>query len=289
MSRLYWHTPTRTAELLGAEYAWLHNLAGQPAEAAWALDRAGSLDRVQLILGWARAADGDGTTDLRKLLTEAKTHPHDAALRHRLVQTLQVRMRLSGLDLDVAGVRLNTGNVDLNTALAVGSDPMRLAAKIAAWGSQHAFIEGPDRAWAADIVDQGLAAGPFRKQLTSQAVPHGPKRTVELGWGDVLALLRERDDEPVVLSYSAGESFPNATIAGWEPPLDEDDEPVWDGWYELPAAEKWTRAMAGLRERRWWARLAPDTLAEVTFSLPVTVYDLLADDREDRVHRAATA
>ncbi|MFI6179803.1 hypothetical protein ACIA8R_29960 [Nonomuraea sp. NPDC051191] len=181
MSRLYWHTPTRTAELLGAEYAWLHNLAGGSAEAAWALDRTGSLDRVELILGWVRAADGDGIADLRKLLAEAKAHPDDAALRQRLVQTLQVRMRLSGLELEVAGVRLNTGNVDLNTVLAVGSDPMRLATKIAGWGSQHAFIEGPDRAWAADLIDQGLAAGPFRKQLISQAVPQGPKRTVELG------------------------------------------------------------------------------------------------------------
>ncbi|MFI6922510.1 hypothetical protein ACIBIZ_21395 [Nonomuraea spiralis] len=174
------------------------------------------------------------------------------------MQTLQVRMRLSGLDLEVAGVRLNTGNVDLNTTLAVGNDPMRLAAKIAAWGSQHAFIEGSDRAWAADIIEQGLAAGLYRKQLTSRVGPDGPERTVELGWKDVLALLRERDDEP-----------------------------VWDGWYELPAAEKWTRAMAGLRERRAWARLGPDTLAEVTFHLPVTVYDLLADDREERIRRAA--
>lgn len=44
--------------------------------------------------------------------------------------------------------------------------------------------------------------------------------------------------------------------------------------------------MGALRERRPWARLAPDTLTEVTFGPPVTIYDLFAPDRDERVRTA---
>ena len=36
-----------------------------------------------------------------------------------------------------------------------------------------------------------------------------------MGWENVAALLRNRDDAPVVCSYSVTDSFPNPTIARW--------------------------------------------------------------------------
>lgn len=39
MSRLFWHTPTRTAELLGSEYAWLRRLADGPTSTGTASSR----------------------------------------------------------------------------------------------------------------------------------------------------------------------------------------------------------------------------------------------------------
>lgn len=44
--------------------------------------------------------------------------------------------------------------------------------------------------------------------------------------------------------------------------------------------------MEALRVNRSWARLAPHTLTEVTFAEPITVYDLFAPDRDDRVRAA---
>lgn len=59
-----------------------------------------------------------------------------------------------------------------------------------------------------------------------------------------------------------------------------------DGWYDLPVAEQWQQAMGGLRADRPWAQLAPDNLATITFGPGVTVYDVLAPDRDDRVRVA---
>lgn len=46
-------------------------------------------------------------------------------------------------------------------------------------------------------------------------------------------------------------------------------------------------ALAGLRRKQPWARIAPDTLATSSFGPMVTVYDLFAPDRDERVRRAA--
>jgi hypothetical protein len=57
-------------------------------------------------------------------------------------------------------------------------------------------------------------------------------------------------------------------------------------WYELPTDERWRLGMAGLYWERPWAQLTPDTLAEVMFGPPVTVWDLFAPDRDERVRAA---
>lgn len=159
-----------------------------------------------------------------------------------------------------------------------------------------------------------MRSGIYRRGLWYADGPNLPKdKWSDQGWDQVAAFLRARDDEPVVLSYSAESGFPNSEIAGWEPPIDPDWRPDWavdsgldewlamddasradyareaamDGWYDLPAAERWEQSMAGLRRERPWARLSPDTLTEVYFHLPVTVYDLLATDRDERVRAAA--
>jgi hypothetical protein len=98
-------------------------------------------------------------------------------------------------------------------------------------------VEGPHRAWFADLAQEGLDQRVFRSQVNGGMT----------GWESVIDLLRGRDDEPVVTSYSVCDSFPNPETAGWKPVLDEDGEENWDAWYDLPDGEQWDTAMAGLR------------------------------------------
>lgn len=316
MSRLYFNSPSGTAELHGSEHAWLRNIALMPSAAAWDLDGLGHrLERAQEILAMVPTGGADDYLhdELRKALNAYRSDVFDAI--NRLVMALRTAMRASSLTFQVARVSLRSTNVDLNTALVAGSDPVRLAAKVTGWAESHAWVEGPDRAWLADIMDAGLKAGIYRRGFWYAGEVNGPKdRWSDQGWDEVTAFLRARDNEPVVLSYSVGDSFPNPKVTDWAPDIAPDWRPdwavegdgraEWDGygedervswrsdhafeaWAALPDAEQWELAMPGLRQKRPWARLSPETLADVYFHLPVTVYDLLAPDRDDRVRAAA--
>jgi len=301
MSRIYFHTPSGIAELRGSERAWLRSVAQGPAETAWDLDPHRDLERARTILALVpEVPDGPhGANYLHTYLRQAEAQeqankrayagwqpgqplagPTSHEPQQKLINALRTALRVDGLRMVVAGVDLHTANLDLNTALVAGSDPVRLAAKIDGWCESHCWVDGPDRAWLAGIIDQGLTAGLYRKGLWYSNTPDGPRdQWSDQGWGQVLELLRARDDEPVAMSYSVCDQFPNPEIAG--------QESAGDQWYDLPEGEQWQTAMDGLRRDRPWARLAPDTLAEVMFGLPVTVYDLLAPDRDDRVRAAA--
>jgi hypothetical protein len=318
MSRLHFNSPSGTADLHGSEFAWFRHIALSPASAAWDLDGLGGrLERAQEILAMMSADTLDGYLhdDLRKALDADRYGGDVFDAINRLVMSLRTALRASGLTFEVAGVRLRSTDVELNTALAAGSDPVRLAAKLNGWAESHAWVEGPDRAWLAKIIDDGLEAGIFRRGFWYAATADGLKdRWSNQGWDEVTAFLRARDDEPVVLSYSVGDSWPNPEVADWAPEVPADWRPDWatdgagraewdaysdderaswrndyalDAWAGLPDTEQWERALAGLRRHRPWARLSPATLAEVYFGIPVTVYDLLASDRDERVRAAA--
>ena len=95
---------------------------------------------------------------------------------------------------DHDGTPLRGFDLQLNTVLAFGSDPACLFARLDGQCELHAYVEAPHRAWLAAVIEAGRASGLYR---------------VGAGWEDVVALLRSRDDEPVVTSYSVTESFPS--------------------------------------------------------------------------------
>ena len=328
MSRVYWHSEQRTVELHGSERAWLNHVARGPAIAAWDLTPGTDLlERATALLDMTV-----GESYLHPLLRAAQTEydtyhaswkglppgvmsprRFDPEPERRLAAALKTALHVEDLQLDVAGVRLHTGDVELNTALVAGSDPIRLAAKIHGWCEAHAWVDGPDREWMAGIIEDGLATGIYRRTLPAPSGDTRPPHTQ--GWEDVLGLLRESADGPVVMSYSVCDDFPNLGIADWAPPrLPDDWRPAWadsaeglaewdayddaekaesradaaeSAWYDLSEERKWALAMDGLRSSHPWARIAPDTLAGVTFGPSVSVYDLFAPDRDDRVRAAA--
>lgn len=344
MSRLYFHSPSGTAEVAGAERAWLAHVGTGPGTYAWnithsnerAQDLVALIDmtsdrgrRVDYLVGQAeRAAETSRryredwqayeTTARAAGTYDARRGPRfDPEPGQRFLSGLQTCLKVQGFDIAVAGYRLSTADLEYNTALVAGSDVVALAAKLHGWSEVHTWVEGPERAWLADLVAEGLRTGILREGILCADAPDGPReRWHDLGWRALIGFLRERDDEPVVTSYSVTDSFPNRYISDWTPPeLPADWAPEWatdrrgadewagydpakrdelrteaadELWYGLPPDEQWAGAMRGLRVQRPWARLAPDTLREVFFGPAVTVYDLWAHDRDERI-RAACA
>lgn len=125
----------------------------------------------------------------------------------------------------VDGQNIDVFSAILNTALAIGNDVIKLMARLHGQCEMHAYVEGANRNWLAEIIEEGQESKILRSQM---------------GWESVIKLLRSRDDEPVVTSYSITDQFPNAYTAEYKG----------DGFYELPHEEQWRLALEGLRHNR---------------------------------------
>jgi hypothetical protein len=159
---------------------------------------------------------------------------------------LFIRVPNDGDSFVMGGERVDPFTAGLNTAIALGSDPVRLFARLHGQCEIHCYVEGPNRAWLAGIIEEGRACGLYRD---------------DMGWEAVIDLLRSRKDGPVVTSYSVTDSFPNADIGGATSETDV------DAFYELPDAEQWARAIDGLRAVRAGRRLElrPDDWSHYVF------------------------
>lgn len=137
----------------------------------------------------------------------------------------------------VDGKRISIFYLQLNTALCLGNDFVKLAARIHGQCEIHCYVEGCNRKWLAGIIQDGFDSGFYRDGM---------------GWPDVINLLSAVDDSPVVMSYSVCERFPSALSAN----VDGDSER--DAWLELPKIKKWSTAMSGLRKSNSGLELKPD-------------------------------
>lgn len=287
MSRIYFHTPGKTVEVLGPERAHAGLMTDRVGHGA--MDVFHNLDR------------------LRELLNPA----HDLAQHRTSGEMITWSFwfeQSTGWDrgtplLVYAGRPLSSGDLVANTALAVGSDPMRLLTRLHGQCELHGYVEGPNRAWLADIIQAGLDSGVLRKTLNGR----------DLGWAGVITLLRDRDDEPVVTSYSVTDWFPNKDVADWRPPEGTDLAPAWaaeepeewaalteeeqaeyrddseaDLWSDLPADQRWRLAVDGLRRsnRTMLLEFKPDDWATFRFGHGLTAFDLYEPDWRDRITAA---
>lgn len=297
MSRLYWHTRTWAAELQGSEYAWLRHLAQLQARAAWQLSDILTFeeDRVVKLLGWIGDDERNYVhTRFDEYLVASKSETPGAGrvtsqLWRRLIDDLVTYLGVTGYWLTIDGHRVHTHDVGYNAALACGSRPIQLAAKLAGYGEVHCYVEARNFGWLADVIQEGLDKALYRATLPYRGADNVVIDVLPQGWEQVLELLNHPDDSPAVLSYSVTDSFPNPEVADFD--ADDDDVDVesnLDRWYRLSSEERWNLGVAGLR-RRPWLELSPTTLDGSYFGPAVTPFDLWAPDAEKRVRRACEA
>lgn len=280
MSRLYFDSPSGRAELAGSEYAWLKSLVDDLFTGVMSIRCASDTDRLTQLINPAHYL----------------ANPPPARRFLESVSGLNIALTSpSGNLLMWRGHPLDTFALRLNTALAVGSDPVRLAAVLSGQGEIHAWVDGPNRAWLADIMQAGLDAGVYRTSLRLQ---NG--RVVDQGWPDVIAFLRSGDDEPVVTSYSGSDYFPNPELTGQvtarrpgQVLTDEQEthrETQQARFDELDAAEQWRAAMHALRNPTdpwpWGSEIRPATFGGFRFGHGLSALDLHAYDRDARLDAA---
>lgn len=259
MSRLYFSTEQETVELKGWEFHWLGGLSDKIAN------------------GVIAAADH------KEKLAAVMNPGHYAAQRQSLESvhwgtTFEAAIRADRGDLLVwRGKKIGGRDVMWNTALATGSDAVKLATRLYPQGEVHAWIAEADRVWVADIITDALAAGVYR---ASRVHTDRHDDLVPSGWDSVVDLLRSGPMGPVVTHYSIGEWFPNHKVAAVH----------WQDWEDLTRHRQWALSMAGLKGGQWsedWPGLhiRRDDWKTFRYGAGVDAFDLYADDRNARLDR----
>lgn len=280
MSRIYFHTPSGDAEILGSERAYMGGVTDRFGTDAI---RSCFIEKDVLFEEYINPRHPRYLEGKRMSLTD-----WEGPLGRRVMSTL-----FEDTPLFRRGDQLlDTWQVILNSCLAAGSDSIKLLARIHAQCEIHGFVEGEDRNWFADMIEAGRRDNILRGGA---------------GWEELVIMLRSRDDEPVVMSYSVCDSFPNRYTSTWDErsakvpfkvgdcseghedrsicndmicyELDQDhvDEFYEECWYDLTSEEQWTYGMAALRHEKPWARLQPKNWDRYRFGHNVSIFDLYED------------
>ena|GEM_PF-2104837 len=257
MSRVYFHTKARTVGIGGRQRATFGALCSKMthgildlADTPWPAEASAPFRRMLKPGHYAFDSKDDRTFAMRI---------------RTLVSISDNCWRWNGHEVDMFGVTLNT-------ALVLGSDVVKLAARIHGACELHTWVDGPNREWLAGLIERGLDEGLLIPRI--EQPPHE--------WTDVIALLRERDDEPVVTSYSVCEQFPGPSIALG----DDADDAKRDAFYEMDKAAAWDLAMAGLKAQDGGLELAPDNWQTFRFAHKLSALDLASEHWASRLDTA---
>lgn len=206
------------------------------------------------------------------------------------------------------GKKIRTWSLLLNTAIVFGSDPVALAAKLHGACELHLRIEAKDRAWLADVIEQGLALHIFRRGYWDTRNPNAfllsvMKKEVSeedakpvfrsMGWQEVADQLRADSWHPVTMEYSVTDGFiqrpedwaPEGELRApendWETLSDIKDE----AFGELDWKERFALSYEELSRTTGHPPISPETLRCETFRHELTLLDLMAGDIE-KIERA---
>jgi len=157
------------------------------------------------------------------------------------------------------GSRHKASSVLLNTAMALASRPVQFLIRLHVQCELFMWVDGPDRSWLAEVIEEGRHLGVFR-----------PKS----GWEEVVSHLKADATEPVVTFDSGSDYFPCPLIAGWQPDT-KLDQPDFERWEALPASERWRLGMVGLRAAKGGRQITPKNLGvRGFFGTGLNVFDL---------------
>lgn len=248
MSRIYFHSEERDAKVSGPE----RYLAGGICNALM-LAAIGPLSDSLAEPNWLRRYLPKDCFSLRE------TGP-------AFEQSVKLWLKTSGdAGLVIEGQQVSVFSMALNTACVMGSETVKFLARLHGQCELHAYVEGKNREWLAGIIERGREKKILRANM---------------GWEDVIELLRSDNASPVVTSFSVSDSFPDMALARgagtWVPQKSGDEVyDEWDEWDELPNSDKWQLCMAALRGSRGNLELKPDGWGEYYFDYGVTAFDLL--------------
>jgi hypothetical protein len=239
MSRIHFHSPSGTLDIAGIERRHADIVCRDRMWAAFGGEEAG----IEL---------------LRPFLPDF----------WRRVSAREVKYYLLGEGtLNIHDLEVCIWTLALNTAIATGSDAVRLLARLHGQSEVHCWVDGPNRNWLADIIVAGRTEGVLRE---------------EMGWEALADFLRSRNDEPVVCSYSVCASFPNYGLFPETHPLKvrqsngEDVDQIVDEYYDMDFQAQWNDCMGELRTRPGLLEMKPDGWESYYFDNGLTAESLIA-------------
>jgi hypothetical protein len=238
MSAVYFHSPSCTVALRGPERAYAGHLTNRLAIGLLDLSGYRTRERLEPYISMPYGPVLDDADWARQM---------------------ELWWGQSGQQgFSVGDVELHPRNITLNTAMVAGGDAVELLARVHATCEIHGYVEGEHRDWLAGIIERGRESRVLRASM---------------GWEQVVTMLRNREDEPVVMSYSVCDAFPNA--------LCHDDQ---EAFWELEESQQWELSMAWLRGgRKGQVDLHPEMWGRRGFGDPEwSVFDLEAAISEDR-------
>lgn len=218
----------------------------------WGVERANMMMLCKDLLAATIKVDYAKLEAVNKVVTNCFTGTAPPSHSQSAPLALQLMFNLGNVTVYADGRGDSGFTVGLNSALCIGNDAIKLMARLNGQCEMHCWVADKNRHWLANIIEQGLSTGIFRRNVGTRST----------SWHKVVELLRSDNVGDVVCSYSVSDNFPNSKIAG----LDEDE------YNSLKAGQQWDAAMDGLRTIKG-LELTPDNWESYRFGNGLSGFD----------------